>query len=232
MIVISLGFAGFFPWDKDNMNKTSSLMELQNLSLLENLNLEETLVRDEALYPLAFFRELKCLYLKSESLSDIALRALSSPLPKLQILGFRGAVLTNSGLLLYSPPPMLHLLDLRGCWLLTADIISLFFTHHPQIEIRHEHILSSDKISAIGSSQILKTAQPSQSRPKGTKLLQVQNFVGETLKLLHRAAAHLFKDANHFNFFFNPCHSHNWGSGWWSWCNPVYNILYFTWSLF
>ncbi|XP_020269210.1 uncharacterized protein LOC109844543 isoform X3 [Asparagus officinalis] len=153
-------------------DKTFSLIELQNLSILENLNLEETLVRDEALYPLAFFRELKCLYLKSNNLSDIALQALSSPLPNLQILGFRGAVLTNSGLLLYSPSPVLRTLDLRGCWLLTADVISLFCKHHPRIEIRH------DVNSAIGSSSFQNPSKGPRARHGGEKLLEVPILVG------------------------------------------------------
>lgn len=173
---------GFLSKDTDSSDKTSSLSELQNLSLLENLNLEGTSVRDKAVYPLAFLRELKCLYLKSDNLCDIALHALSSPLPNLQVLGFRGGVLSNSGLLLYIPPPMLRMLDLRGCWLLTTNVVLLFCKHHPQIQIRHEHIHSADMNSAIGSSSFSKSAKAPRARPRGTKSLQVLNFVDERIK--------------------------------------------------
>lgn len=178
--VIFMGMLGFLSTDTDSSDKISSLRELQNLSLLEDLNLEGTSVRDKAVYPLAFLRELKFLNLKSDNLSDIDLHALSSPLPSLQVLGFRGAVLTNSGLLLYSPPPRLRRLDLRGCWLLTADVISLFCKHHPQIQVRHEHVNSADMNSA-GASSFSKPAKAPRARPRGTKSLQVPNFVGEIL---------------------------------------------------
>ncbi|KAJ6817435.1 uncharacterized protein M6B38_411260 [Iris pallida] len=177
---------GFLSLEGDSLNETWSLSELQNLSLLENLNLEETLVRDEALYPLAFFKELKCLYLKSAFLSDISLRALSSPLPKLRVLGFRGAVLTNSGLLLYRPPPLLRLLDLRGCWLLTADFVSSFSAHHSQIELRHEHVsnYSADLNAASSSSSFSQMTLASRLRVKGKKLLQAPKvtFIDERIK--------------------------------------------------
>ncbi|XP_065012380.1 receptor like protein 28-like isoform X4 [Musa acuminata AAA Group] len=129
------GFA--YEKSQDNLEKTFPLSLLQNLSHLESLNLEDTLVEDEALLPLVFLKQLRCLYLKSDLLSDVSLHILSS-FSSLEYLGFRNAVLSNSGLLLFVPPKALHTLDLRGCWLLMEDVFSSFCKLHPQIELRHE----------------------------------------------------------------------------------------------
>ncbi|XP_008783847.2 putative adenylate cyclase regulatory protein isoform X1 [Phoenix dactylifera] len=164
---------GFVYWQRDDLEKIFSLSMLQNLSHLESLNLEETKVRDEAIYPLGFLRGLNCLYLKSDFLSDISLHALAS-LSNLKFLGFRGAVLTNSGLLLYMPPLTLRVLDLKGCWLLTEDIVSSFCRTHPHIEVRHESvqmIYTNENVSA-GSSPFHRTTQAPKLKSKGGKLSQ------------------------------------------------------------
>ncbi|XP_068666756.1 uncharacterized protein [Aristolochia californica] len=130
---------GFIYQGSDNVQKVPSLTALQILNHLRNLNLEETQLRDEFLNPLLFLRELNHLYLKSDFLSDISLHSLSI-LPNLTSLGIRGAVLTNSGLQMFKPQAMLQVLDLRECWLLTADAIYGFCKHYPQIKMRHEII--------------------------------------------------------------------------------------------
>ncbi|XP_010915656.1 uncharacterized protein [Elaeis guineensis] len=162
---------GFAYWGRDDLEKTFSLCMLQNLSRLESLNLEETKVRDEAIHPLGFLRGLNCLYLKSDFLSDVSLHALAS-LSNLKYLGFRGAVLTNSGLLLYMPPVTLRVLDLRGCWLLTEDIVSSFCRSHPHIEVRHESIQMIHTIENVcaGSSPFHRTIQAPKLKSKEGKL--------------------------------------------------------------
>ncbi|XP_074588977.1 uncharacterized protein LOC141844905 [Curcuma longa] len=128
---------GFAYENGDNRENASSLSLLQNLSRLESLNLEDTLIQDEALHSLCFLKQLNCLYLKSHFLSDVFLHSLSS-LSKLKFLGYRDAVLTNSGLFYFMPPKTLRVLDLRGCWLLSEASLSYFHEQHPQIELRRE----------------------------------------------------------------------------------------------
>lgn len=119
-----------------------SLTALQNLNHLERLNLEETQLMDGALDPLSSFKELGYISLKSGHLTDASLYHLSS-IPKLINLSMRDVVLTNAGIDLFIPPPMLKVLDLSGCWLLTEDVLLSFCQKHPQIEVKHEFIRSS-----------------------------------------------------------------------------------------
>nr|KYP58696.1 Internalin-I [Cajanus cajan] len=127
---------GFLHQGRTDVDSPLSLMALQNLKL-ERLNLEHTQVRDEALYPLSSFQELRYLSLKSASLADVSLYYLSS-IPKLTNLSICDAVLTNYGLDMFKAPETLKLLDLRGCWLLTEDTILSFCRNHPQVEVSHE----------------------------------------------------------------------------------------------
>ncbi|KAL2342677.1 hypothetical protein Fmac_003962 [Flemingia macrophylla] len=127
---------GFLPQGKTDVDSPLSLMVLQNLKL-ERLNLEHTQFRDEALYPLSSFQELRYLSLKSASLADISLYYLSS-IPKLTNLSICDAVLTNYGLDTFKAPETLKLLDLRGCWLLSEDTILSFCRNHPGVDVRHE----------------------------------------------------------------------------------------------
>ncbi|XP_014510699.1 uncharacterized protein LOC106769551 [Vigna radiata var. radiata] len=127
---------GFLHPGKIDVDSPLSLMALQNLKL-ERLNLEHTQVRDEALYPLSSFLELRYLSLKSASLADVSLYYLSS-IPKLTNLSVCDAVLTNYGIDIFKAPETLKLLDLRGCWLLTEDTILSFCRRHPQVEVIHE----------------------------------------------------------------------------------------------
>ncbi|XP_057967331.1 uncharacterized protein LOC131157301 isoform X2 [Malania oleifera] len=139
--VISLSntkITGFIRLPSNELDSVLSLTALESLSGLERLDLEETQVRDSSLYPLQCFQELRQLSLKSVSLTDLSLQHLSS-LPKLTNLSLRDAVLTNGGLDSFNPPETLESLDLRGCWLLTEDVVLLFCEKHPQIEVRHEH---------------------------------------------------------------------------------------------
>ncbi|KAK3016059.1 hypothetical protein RJ639_007546 [Escallonia herrerae] len=123
-----------------------SLAALQNLRFLERLDMEETQVGDAALEPLSTFQGLRYLSLKSGFLTDMSLHHFSS-IQELISLGIRDAVLTNAWLDSFHPPSTLKLLDLRGCWLLTEDILSTFCQKHPEIQTRHEliHALPSDQ---------------------------------------------------------------------------------------
>ncbi|KAG9448297.1 hypothetical protein H6P81_014425 [Aristolochia fimbriata] len=161
---------GFICQGSEHDQKVLSLTSLQSLDNLRSLNLEETQLRDEFLNPLLFLRELKHLYLKSDFLSDISLQSLSQ-IPYLTYLGIRGAVLTNSGLQMFKPPSMLQTLDLRECWLLTADAIYGFCKHHPQINMRHESIQNSSTDQPSSSSLFLSngTNKGTPSKPKRGK---------------------------------------------------------------
>ncbi|XP_072965325.1 uncharacterized protein [Typha angustifolia] len=180
---------GLVYWGRDEPDRTLSLCALQNLSHLESLNLEETNLTDKVLQPLASFKELKYLYLKSDFLSDITLCILSSLL-YLKVLGFRGTVLTSLGLLHYVPPATLHLLDLRGCWLLTEDVIASFCRSHPQIEVKHEHIEMphSERDVSVAPCHHGRTTQAHQLRQKKVTFAQAPyglagtSFVDERIK--------------------------------------------------
>uniref|UniRef100_A0A7N1A502 Uncharacterized protein n=1 Tax=Kalanchoe fedtschenkoi TaxID=63787 RepID=A0A7N1A502_KALFE len=113
------------------------LSDLQTLAALESMDLQGTQVIDEALLPLLGCKKLDCLLLRSASLTDMFLHHLSA-LPRLTVVGFRDAVLTNSGLQAFRPPVTLKSLDLRGCWLLTEDAMHNFCKSYPHIEVRHE----------------------------------------------------------------------------------------------
>ncbi|XP_071698650.1 uncharacterized protein [Rutidosis leptorrhynchoides] len=114
-----------------------SLTALENLKDLKKLDLEETQLRDESIIPILSFKQLTHLSLRSSFLTDSSLQMMSS-IPNLINLSFRDAVLTNAGIDTFSPPPLLEVLDLTGCWLLTKDAILSFIQHHPQIKILHE----------------------------------------------------------------------------------------------
>lgn len=120
-----------------NSVKVPSSCSLMDLNHLESLNLEGIQLRDEAIRPLLNLRNLKYLYLKSEYLSDSSFLTLAS-LSCLKILGFQGAVLTDSGFLSYVPHENIQKLDLRDCWLLTQEAISLFCKRYPMIDLVHE----------------------------------------------------------------------------------------------
>ncbi|KAK9145421.1 hypothetical protein Sjap_005324 [Stephania japonica] len=167
-----------------------TLVELQNLKHLERLDLEETQIRDEAMQPLFGLLGLKSLSLKSDFLSDISLHA-SSSLLNLKFLGIRGAVLTDAGLQTFNPPPMLEILDLRNCWLVTADGLLSFCERHPKIEVKHEHCQrpvqdhgASGHFSAAGTSAT-GTSKAMQLRPKKTNTpcsARKECFVDERLR--------------------------------------------------
>uniref|UniRef100_A0A0E0DNA7 Disease resistance R13L4/SHOC-2-like LRR domain-containing protein n=1 Tax=Oryza meridionalis TaxID=40149 RepID=A0A0E0DNA7_9ORYZ len=123
----------------ENSVKVLSLSALEELKYLESLNLNNTQLMDDVIPPLASFRALKYLFLKSDFLSDPALHALSSA-SNLIHLGFCGNILSTTGLRKFVPPATLRMLDLSGCWILTGDAISAFCTCHPVIEVRHELI--------------------------------------------------------------------------------------------
>ncbi|PSS04242.1 Toll-like receptor 13 [Actinidia chinensis var. chinensis] len=148
-----------------------SLTALQSLTCLEKLNLEETQVRNESLHPLSGLQNLTYLSLKSDFLTDMSLYLLSS-LPKLINLSLRDAVLTNVGLHSFNPPATLKTLDLRGCWLLTADTLLLFCKKHPEIEVRHEllRIVQSDRDSSNPSSPAQVSFKSLQLKQKWGKM--------------------------------------------------------------
>ncbi|KAM3352738.1 hypothetical protein ACQJBY_024129 [Aegilops geniculata] len=147
-----------------NSEKILSLPLLEHLIYLESLNLEDAPLSDEVIPPIASFRALKYLYLKSDFLSDPALHALSSA-SNLIHLGFCGSILSNSGLLQFVPPAQLHVLDLSGCWVLTGYAISSFRSHHPVIEVRHELIQELQPIH-VGTSQVHKSRHLPRAKTK------------------------------------------------------------------
>ncbi|KAJ7945040.1 putative F-box/LRR protein [Quillaja saponaria] len=166
-----------------NQQQPLSLAALQNLNHLQRLNLEQTQVRDEALCPLSSFPQLSYLSLKRASLTDISLYYLSS-IPKLTNLSVRDAVLTNYGLNLFKPPATLEFLDLRGCWLLTADAILSFCRSHPQIEVRHElsHVVPSGQIVSSRASQLQFTSRPIEAHKKIENISMSPCFIDQRLK--------------------------------------------------
>lgn len=173
---------GFIHQDGAEPNLISSLTALHSLKGLESLNLECANIKDAAVDPLSSFQELRLLSLKSPSLTDISLYHLSS-LPKIRNLGIREAVLTDSGLFSFRPPATLEMLDLRGCWLLTEDAILSFRKRHPQIELRHEHVVStSDQTARHRLTPPRTFLRPPQANQKQEKLIASQYFIDQRLK--------------------------------------------------
>ncbi|KAK6137292.1 hypothetical protein DH2020_028964 [Rehmannia glutinosa] len=107
------------------LNEVPSFSVLESLSHLERLDLEEMHIKDTALCPLTKMAKLSYLSLQNVSLTDASLHLISSA-TKLKHLGVRDAVLTDGGLNSFIPPPALEVLDLRGCWLLTKDVLLHF----------------------------------------------------------------------------------------------------------
>ncbi|CAK9163061.1 unnamed protein product [Ilex paraguariensis] len=132
-----------------------SLTALKNLQFLEKLDLDETQIRDAALCPLSTFRGLSHLSVKSASLTDMSLYHLSS-IQKLINLSIHDAVLTKTGLDSFTPPATLRVLDMRGCWLLTKDVLLEFCKRYSNIELRHElvHILPSETDGFPSTSRV------------------------------------------------------------------------------
>ncbi|KAL6619563.1 hypothetical protein ACP70R_034702 [Stipagrostis hirtigluma subsp. patula] len=175
-----------FTQTEGTAEKLLSLSAFEHLKYLESLNLEDTPLSAEVTTPLASFRALKYLYLKSDFLSDPALHTLSSA-SNLIHLGFCGNILSSSGLLQFEPPPTLCMLDLSGCWILTGDAISTFCGRHPMIEVKHE-FMQNLKASRVGASQLHKPRQSQQGKAKvanclaGSSRLPDICFVDERIK--------------------------------------------------
>ncbi|KAL5747671.1 hypothetical protein ACOSQ2_024968 [Xanthoceras sorbifolium] len=164
-----------------------SLTALQSLTHLEKLNLDHTQVKDDVLRPFSSFQELRHLSFRSASLTDFSLYNFSS-LSNLISLGIRDAVLTNSGLGLFRPPSTLKLLDLRGCWLLTKDALSVFCNSYRQIEVRHElvSISPSDQIGSYcpssSQSPSRKSSRALHANQKQERIALPKSFVDQRLK--------------------------------------------------
>lgn len=177
---------GLIHQESDVSDGIPTFAALQNLSHLERLDLEEIHIKDAALHPLTNLGRLSYLSLRSVSLTDASLYHVSSAL-KLVYLGVRDAVLTDSGLNCFIPPPTLEVLDLRGCWLLTKDALSLFSHKHPQIEIRHELIETLDKRNFQYPSTSCTTTKNSQhkrrqGKPSTSPLRSDEIFLDQRLK--------------------------------------------------
>ncbi|KAK6137283.1 hypothetical protein DH2020_028975 [Rehmannia glutinosa] len=152
------------------LNEVPSFSVLESLSHLERLDLEEMHIKDTALCPLTKMAKLSYLSLQNVSLTDASLHLISSA-TKLKHLGVRDAVLTDGGLNSFIPPPALEVLDLRGCWLLTKDVLLHFGHKHPQIELRHEFVETIDKRNFHYSSPSRVTMKRTlQSKQKQGKL--------------------------------------------------------------
>ncbi|KAL6533587.1 hypothetical protein OROHE_013420 [Orobanche hederae] len=162
----------------DVIDEVPSFNALGSLSHLESLDLEKLHIKDAAISPLTKLGELRHLYLRSVSLTDVSLHHMSSS--KLMHLGVRDAVLTDGGLINFVPPPPLEVLDLRGCWLLTKDVLLHFFRKHPRIELRHELVERVDRrnLDYLSPSRVkVNTGSSSRLKQKQGKL--TDNFLGE-----------------------------------------------------
>lgn len=140
-------------------------------------------MRDEYLSALAGCKEMKYLTLKCAFLTDVTLQHLSS-LPKLTELSVYEAVVTNTGVEKFTPPPTLSILDLRGCWLLTENVISLFKQRHPHIEVRHELAPPASESDPSSSNHF---TPPRSSWKKDKKQFMVsmpQSFIGTDWRLM------------------------------------------------
>ncbi|PIN21006.1 hypothetical protein CDL12_06302 [Handroanthus impetiginosus] len=160
---------GLIHQEGDSPHDVSSFSALKNLSHLEKLELEEVNITDAALFPLMNLDKLIYLSLRSVSLTDASLYHISSA-PKLIHLGVRDAVLTDGGLDSFIPPPAMEILDIRGCWLLTKDVILRFCHNHPQVDVRHELAEALDKRNFHYSSPSRGTMRTSQQKHKQGKL--------------------------------------------------------------
>lgn len=163
--------------------EVSSFSALENLGHLESLNLEELHIKDAALSPLTNMSRLSYLYLRSVSLTDASLYHISSVV-KLIHLGVCDAVVTDTGLDAFTPPTALEILDLRGCWLLTKDVVLHFCQKHPQLEVRHEFLEAHDKRNVRNSSPSRTTTKTpkikdKQGRLSLSPLKSGPNFLGE-----------------------------------------------------
>ncbi|KAL6556440.1 hypothetical protein OROGR_005728 [Orobanche gracilis] len=164
----------------DVIDEVPSFSALGSLSHLESLDLEKLHIKDAAISPLTKLGELRHLYLRSVSLMDVSLHHISSS-SKLMHLGVRDAVLTDGGLISFVPPPPLEVLDLRGCWLLTKDVLLHFCRKHPQIELRHELVEIVDRRNHdyLSPSRVkVNTRSSSRLKQKQGKLTD-ENFLGE-----------------------------------------------------
>ncbi|KAL2550992.1 Leucine-rich repeat (LRR) family protein [Forsythia ovata] len=174
---------GFIHQDGNESDWVPSFSALQNLSYLERLELDEIQMQDAALCPLTSLGRLSYLSLGSGILTDASFYHVSS-IPRLKSLGIRDAVLTDTGLDSFVPPPTLEVLDLRGCWLLTEDVLSFFCQKYPQIEVKHELVSTSttEKRNSSFLSPDKATARSLQYKHKQGKLsvLSPLQFGGDT----------------------------------------------------
>ncbi|KAI3468614.1 hypothetical protein Pfo_025277 [Paulownia fortunei] len=152
-----------------NFPEVPSFSALESLSHLERLDLEEIHFMDAALCPLTNLGRLSYLSLRSVSLTNASLYLVSSA-AKLIYLGVRDAVLTDTGLYGFIPPPALEVLDLRGCWLLTKDVLLHFCNKHPRIEVRHELVETLDKRNFHYASPSRGTVRTLEGKHKQGKL--------------------------------------------------------------
>lgn len=106
---------------------------------MESLNLEKTQVNDAAVYVLLGSEELNHVSLNNTLVTDKCLEHFSQ-VKKLVSLCVQGTLLTNGALESFDPPQTLKELDLRGCWLLTMDSLTLFCKKYPGIRVIHDHL--------------------------------------------------------------------------------------------
>lgn len=144
--------------------------------------MDEIQIHDAALCPLTSLGRLNYLSLRSGILTDASLYHASS-IPRLNYLGIRDSVLTDAGLVSFVPPTMLEVLDLRGCWLLTEDVLSVFSQKYPQIEVKHELVSSSttEKRNSSFLSPAQATSRGLQYKHKlGPLRSDLDTFLGNT----------------------------------------------------
>lgn len=205
-MILSSGRPGQIQQIGAEPDKVPSLAALQNLSCLERLDMEETQVRDESLKPLSNFQRLNYLSLRG-SLTDMCLYHFSS-IRNLMHLSVRDAVLTGGGLASFSPPTTLKVLDLRGCWLLTKEVLLSFCQRYPHIEVRHElhHFLPSHQGGCKHPPPSQETSKNRHWRKKEGKLLMLPHmfekdtFIGRFFTVIIFSEALLLYAPNNYPF--------------------------------
>lgn len=153
----------------DATDEIPSFSALESLSHLESLALEELNIKDVSLSPLTKISGLCYLSLQSVSLTDESLYHISSA-SKLIHLSFRDAVVTDAGLDGFTPPAAMEILDLRGCWLLSKDVLLHFCQKHPQLEVRHEFLEALDRRNLKISSPSRLSTMSSKGKKKQGRL--------------------------------------------------------------